>query len=83
VEQGVPFVSLRPGAFLDAITQMGGDPFAKRRPMWFGSATIDVAGVEGERIDIGWDRPVSMQEIARISGHCWTGRSGCAPFRPA
>jgi uncharacterized protein YbjT (DUF2867 family) len=80
---------------------MGGDPFAKRRPMWFGSATIpltfvltqdlaryladavDVAGVEGERIDIGWDRPVSMQEIARISGHCWTGRSGCAPFRPA
>lgn len=29
---------------------------------------MDVPGVDGERIDIGWDRPVSMQEIARISG---------------
>lgn len=85
-ELGVPFVSLRPGAFLDAITRMGGDPFVKGRLMWFGSATIpltfvltrdlagyladavDVPGVDGERIDIGWDRPVSMQEIARISG---------------
>jgi len=85
-ERGVPFVSLRPGAFLDAITRMGGDPFAKGRLMWFGSPTIpltfvltpdlagyladavDVAGVDGERIDIGWDRPVSMREVARISG---------------
>jgi uncharacterized protein YbjT (DUF2867 family) len=85
-ELGVPFVSLRPGAFLDMITRMGGDPFAKRRLMWFGSPTIpltfvltedvagyladavDVAGVDGQRIDIGWDRPVSMQEIAQISG---------------
>ena len=85
-QQGVPFVALRPGAFLDMITQMGGDPFAKRRLMWFGSATIpltfvltadlagylaaavDAPGVDGQRIDIGWDRPVSMQEIARIAG---------------
>jgi uncharacterized protein YbjT (DUF2867 family) len=85
-ERGVPFVSLRPGAFLDAITRMGGDPFAKGRLRWFGSSTIpitfvltrdvagyladavDVPGVEGERIDIGWDRPVSMQEVARIAG---------------
>jgi len=85
-EQGVPFVALRPGAFLDATTRMGGDPFAKGRLMWFGSATIpltfvltrdlagyladavDVPGVDGERIDIGWDRPVSMQEVAGISG---------------
>jgi uncharacterized protein YbjT (DUF2867 family) len=85
-EQGVPFVSLRPGAFLDAITQMGGDPFIKGRLVWAGSATIpltfvqthdlarylaeavDAPGVEGERIDIGWDRPVSIQEVARISG---------------
>ena len=29
-QHGVPFVSLRPGAFLDMITRMGGDPFAKR-----------------------------------------------------
>jgi uncharacterized protein YbjT (DUF2867 family) len=85
-EQGVPFVALRPGAFLDMITRMGGDPFAKGRPMWFGSPTIpltfvltrnladcladavDVPGVDGQRIDIGWDRPVSMQEVAQISG---------------
>jgi uncharacterized protein YbjT (DUF2867 family) len=82
---GVPFVSLRPGAFLDQITRMG-DPFAKRRLMSFGSPTmpltyvltsdvagyladaVDAPGVDGQRIDIGWDRPVSMQEIAKISG---------------
>ena len=85
-ELGVPFVSLRPGAFLDMITRMGGDPFAKRRLMWFGSPTIpltfvltpdlagyladavDAPGVDGQRIDIGWDRPVSVQEVAEISG---------------
>jgi uncharacterized protein YbjT (DUF2867 family) len=85
-ERGVPFVALRPGAFLNAITQIGGDPFAKGRLMWFGSPTIpltfvltqdlagyladavDVPGVDGQRIDIGWDRPVSMHEVARISG---------------
>jgi uncharacterized protein YbjT (DUF2867 family) len=85
-ELGVPFVSLRPGAFLDQITRMGGDPFAKRRLMWVGSPAIpltyvltsdvagyladavDAPGVDGQRIDIGWDRPVSMQEIAQISG---------------
>jgi uncharacterized protein YbjT (DUF2867 family) len=83
---GVPFVALRPGAFLDMITQMGGDPFTKRRLMWFGSQTlpltfvltrdlagyladaVDAPGVDGQRIDIGWDRPVSMEEIAQISG---------------
>jgi uncharacterized protein YbjT (DUF2867 family) len=84
-QAGVPFVSLRPGAFLDMITRMGGDPFAKRRLMWFGDPSIpltfvltsdlagyladavDAPGVDGQRIDIGWDRPVSMQEIARIA----------------
>jgi uncharacterized protein YbjT (DUF2867 family) len=85
-EQDVPFVSLRPGAFLDGISQMGGDPFAKGRLMWAGSPTIpltfvdthdvaaylaeavDAPDVDGECIDIGWDRPVSIQEIAQISG---------------
>src|SRR5215216_4167364 len=51
-EQGVPFVALRPGAFLDQVAQTGGDPFAKHRLMWFGSArtpltfvlTADLAG---------------------------------------
>jgi uncharacterized protein YbjT (DUF2867 family) len=85
-ELGVPFVALRPGAFLDMVAQVGGDPIAKRRLMWFGSPTIpltfvltadlarylasavDAPGVEGQRIDIGWDRPVGMREIARIAG---------------
>src|ERR687892_2498201 len=31
---GVPFVALRPGAFLDMIAQFGGDPFDKGRLMW-------------------------------------------------
>ena len=77
--------SCRCGAFLDIITQMSGDSFAKRRLMWFGSPTIpltfvltqdlaayladavDAPGVDGQRIDIGWDRPVNIEEIAQIS----------------
>ncbi|GAA5191690.1 NAD(P)H-binding protein [Arthrobacter gyeryongensis] len=84
-ELGVPFVALRPGAFLDQITQMGGDPFEKKRLMWFGTKTVpltfvltsDLAGylaaavdadiADGERIDIGWDRAVSMQDIADLA----------------
>jgi uncharacterized protein YbjT (DUF2867 family) len=85
-ELGVPFVSLRAGAFLDMITRMGSDLLTKRRLMWFGSPTIplsfvlsqdlagyladavEASGVDGQRIDIGWDRPISMHEIAEISG---------------
>jgi len=29
---------------------------------------VNAPGVDGQRIDIGWDRPVSMQEIAQIAG---------------
>lgn len=82
---GVRFVALRPGAFLDQVTQIGGDPFEKNRLFWFGSKTVpltfvltsdlagylaaavDAPGVNGQRIDIGWDRPVSMQDIADIA----------------
>lgn len=32
------------------------------------AAAADAPGVDGERIDIGWDRPVSMQEMARVAG---------------
>ena len=78
-------MALRPGAFLDQVTQFGGDPFAKHRLTWLGSArtpltfvlTADLAGyladavdadvAVGERIDIGWDRPVGMQDIADIA----------------
>lgn len=85
-EQQVPFVALRPGAFLDQVARFGGDPFAKRRLTWFGSsevpmtfvltsdlagylaAAVDVDVAPGSRIDIGWDRPVSMHQIADIAG---------------
>jgi uncharacterized protein YbjT (DUF2867 family) len=89
---GVPFVALRPGAFLDQVTRFGGDPISKGRLSWFGSsrvpltfvhtahlagylaAAVDIQGVEGRRIDIGWDRPVSMQDVADIAGRL-TGRT--------
>jgi len=82
---GVPFVALRPGAFLDQVTRFGGDPITKHKVRWFGSpgipltfvltsdlagylaAAVDAPGVEGQRIDIGWDRPISMQEFADIA----------------
>ncbi|CAI3799219.1 SDR family oxidoreductase [Pseudarthrobacter sp. MM222] len=85
-ELGVPFAALRPGAFLDQVTRLGGDPFSKGRLTWLGSSRIpltfvltadlagyladafDAPGIDGQRIDIGWDRPVSMQEVAEISG---------------
>ncbi|WP_306637721.1 hypothetical protein [Pseudarthrobacter siccitolerans] len=31
------------------------------------AAAVDVPGVEGQRIDIGWGRPISMQEFADIA----------------
>jgi uncharacterized protein YbjT (DUF2867 family) len=83
---GVPFVALRPGAFLDQLAQMGGDQFAQRRLTWFGStdvpltfvltddladylaSAVDAEGVDGERIDIGWDRPLSIDELAALAG---------------
>lgn len=85
-EFGVPFVALRPGAFLDQVTTMGGDPFRTGRLRWIGSPTVpltfvlttDLAGYlaravdanihPGERVDIGWDRPLSMREVATIAG---------------
>ncbi|MGA2615490.1 MAG: SDR family oxidoreductase [Spirochaetia bacterium] len=30
---------------------------------------VDAPGVEGKKIDLGWDRPVSTQEIAEIFSH--------------
>jgi uncharacterized protein YbjT (DUF2867 family) len=83
---GVPFLALRPGAFLDQIATMAGDPIDKGRLMWFGKTTVpltfvrtadlasylaaavDAEADDGERIDIGWDRPVSMREVADLMG---------------
>ncbi|WAU82331.1 SDR family oxidoreductase [Streptomyces sp. Qhu-G9] len=83
---GVPFVALRPGAFLDQVASMAGDPVGKGRMVWIGQATVpltfvhtsdlaaylaaavDAEAEPGERIDIGWDRPVSMREVAEVMG---------------
>ena len=83
---GVPFVALRPGAFLDQVASMAGDPIDKGRLMWIGKTTVpltfvhssdlaaylaaavDAEADDGERIDIGWDRPVTMREVADLMG---------------
>lgn len=87
----VPFVALRPGAFLDQVTRFGGDPIARRKLMWMGSPrvpttfvltpdlagyladAVDAPGVEGQRIDIGWDRPLGRREVAEIAGRLTGG----------
>ena len=83
-ERGVPFVALRPGAFLDQVGVWGGgNGWAEGKLSWVGDldalltfvytadlakylvAAIDAPVSDGERIDIGWDRPVSFRELAR------------------
>jgi uncharacterized protein YbjT (DUF2867 family) len=85
-ERGVPFVSLRPGAFVDDFGMWGGDGFSAGRITTMGDSTVpftrvytpdladnlaaavDVDVSTGERIDIGWDRPLSARELAEIAG---------------
>ncbi|WP_238009514.1 SDR family oxidoreductase [Dactylosporangium sp. AC04546] len=82
-DRKVPFVALRPGAFLDQIATMTGNPFDKGL-MWMGKTTVPLtfvltgdlatylaaavdADITGsERVDIGWDRPVSVRELAGL-----------------
>ncbi|MEV0737644.1 SDR family oxidoreductase [Streptomyces sp. NPDC050549] len=86
-QRGVPLVALRPGAFLDQVATMAGNPLDKGRLIWMSKATVpltfvrtsdlaaylavavDAEAEAGERIDIGWDRPVSMREVADAMGH--------------
>lgn len=83
---GVPYVSVRPGAFLDQVmaTTPGHGP-ASGRVYSFGSADVpmtwvlsaDVAAAlaaavdaevtSGEHVDLGWDRPVTMRQVAALS----------------
>jgi uncharacterized protein YbjT (DUF2867 family) len=83
---GVPFVALRPGAFVDQVASMAGNPVDKGRLTWLGKTTVPLTFVhtsdlaaylaaavdakvsDGERIDIGWDRPVSVRELADLMG---------------
>jgi uncharacterized protein YbjT (DUF2867 family) len=84
-KQGVPYVALRPGAFIETFAQRGGDPFAKGRLVYVGSPrvpltfiwtadlarylaqAVDAPEVEGMHIEIGWDRPVSVRDVAEIA----------------
>jgi len=85
-EIGVPYVSLRPGAFLDQfLLGMPGGGVASGRLMSFGSpdvaltyvltadvadnlaAAVDAPGIDGEHIDLGWDRPVTTRELASLA----------------
>jgi uncharacterized protein YbjT (DUF2867 family) len=85
-QRGVPFVALRPGAFLDQVAGLAGNPVATGRLGWMGRPTVSLTFVhtsdlaaylaaavdadisDGERIDIGWDRPVNVREVARLMG---------------
>ncbi len=40
IERGVPYVALRPGAFLETVTQFGGDPFKRGRLIYVGSLRV-------------------------------------------
>ncbi|MEV7084816.1 SDR family oxidoreductase [Streptomyces sp. NPDC093085] len=42
---GVPFVALRPGAFLDQIASMTGNPLDKGRLLWMGKKTVPLTFV--------------------------------------
>jgi uncharacterized protein YbjT (DUF2867 family) len=85
-EIGVPYVALRPGAFLDQfLLMMPGGGVASGRLMSFGSpdvaltyvltadvadnlaAAVDAPGIDGEHIDLGWDRPVTTRELASLA----------------
>ena len=85
-EQGVPYVSLRPGAFFDQVmdTQPAKGRGGVTLSLW--SATVPITYVlsadvakalaeaidapvqDGEHIDLGWDRPLSTGEVARVIG---------------
>ncbi|TDZ98541.1 SDR family oxidoreductase [Mycobacteroides salmoniphilum] len=84
---GVPFVALRPGAFVDQVAGMAGNPIEKGRIVWPGkpnvpltfvhtsdlaaclAAAVDADVNDGERIDIGWDRPVDIHQLAHLIGN--------------
>lgn len=84
-ERGVPYVALRPGAFIESLTQFGGDPFTRKRVLYVGAKrvpftfvytgdladylaqAVDAPVFDGEHIDIGWTRPVTIEDIANIA----------------
>src|SRR5947208_5830170 len=43
---GVPFIALRPGAFIDQVASMGGNPVEKSRMMWLGKTSVPLTFVQ-------------------------------------
>ena len=85
---GVPFVALRPGAFLDQVATMAGNPLDKGRLIWMSKATVpltfvhtsDLAaylaaavGPPGRKEDQGVGRPLRRRP---------RGRSRRRPLQP-
>ena len=84
-QAGVPFVALRPGAFVDAWVMGKGLPNKPLRIAGTGSkslpvcfvlnsqiayylaAAVDAQVTDGERIDIGWDKPYSAAELQQAA----------------
>lgn len=93
-ERGVPFVSLRPGAFLDQSVDAYAKMVARRRLFAPGradarwtyvytpdladdlAAAVDAPARDGERVDIGWDRPLSTRELADVASQVVGARVG-------
>ena len=85
-ELGVPYVSLRPGAFFDQIMDMqpgrgrGGftlSLWAPTVPITFVLSSdvarslaeaVDAPVRDGEHIDLGWDRPLAVSDVAELTG---------------
>jgi uncharacterized protein YbjT (DUF2867 family) len=79
---GLPFVSLRPGAFLDQELERNKAGFAQGKlgaviapdvPLTFiladdvahcAAAALSAPGIEGERIDLGMEKPTTFSELA-------------------
>jgi uncharacterized protein YbjT (DUF2867 family) len=84
-DSGVPYVSLRPGAFLDQVMALLPGGVSSGWLLSLGSpdvpltyvlsadvadalaAAADAPAMDGEHIDLGWDRPVSLREVAAIT----------------
>lgn len=80
----VPFVALRPGAFIDQIATISGNPLVTGRVIWMGTtdtplsfvltadlagylaAAVDTDAAPGERVDIGWTRPITIGEATDV-----------------
>jgi uncharacterized protein YbjT (DUF2867 family) len=88
--QGIPFIAIRPGGFLDQVTDYLGDGIKRgdsfTLSMWdktvpigfiytpdlakyFADAIALPESANGSKIDVGWSRPVSFEEVVGITAN--------------